>query len=110
MLSGEVINILKTIEIIQKAIYIMLFASVGLGTIAVIASLIRISSIKMVISMILVVCAMIINIVSKFLTFDLMTYNVNMKTLIPAIILLFMQLIIILILLIIILKKKKKSY
>ena len=108
MLSAEVNNILNTIEIIQRSIYVMLFIIVGLGVISIITNIIRLAIIRMVLSMILVVSAMIINIVSKFLTFDIMIYHVNIKTLVPGIVLLVMQLLIIIILMIIIFKKKKR--
>jgi len=107
MLSTEAINILNTIEIIQKIILGLLFVITGLGVISVIVNIIRLAVIRMVFSMIFMVSAMIINIVSKFLTFDLMIYNVNIKTLIPGIILLIMQILITVILLILTFKKKK---
>ena len=108
MLSSEVINILNTIEIIQKSIYVILLIVIGLGVISIITNIIRFAVIRMVLSMILVVSSMIINIVSKFLTLDLMIYHVDINTLIPAIILLLMQVLITIILIITILKKKKR--
>lgn len=108
MLSSEAINILNTIEIIQKIILGLLFVITGLGVISVIVNIIRLAVIRMVFSMILIVSAMIINIVSKFLTFDLMIYHINIKTLIPAIVLLIVQILITVILLILTLKKKKR--
>lgn len=108
MLATETIDILTTIEIIQKSIYVILFIVIGLGVISIITNIIRLAVIRMVFSMILVVSSMIINIVSKFLTFDLMIYNANIKTLIPGIVLLVAQLLIIIILMINIFKKKKR--
>lgn len=108
MLSTEMINILNTIEIIQKSIYVILLIVIGLGVISIITNIIRFAVIRMVLSMILVVSSMIINIVSKFLTLDLMIYHVDINTLIPAIILLLMQVLITIILIITILKKKKR--
>lgn len=106
-MSTEAINILKNIEIIQKSIFVLLFIITGLGTISVIVNIIRLSIIRMILSMILVVSAMIVNIVSKFLTFDIIVHHISTKTLIPGIILLIMQILITVILLILTFKKKK---
>lgn len=106
MLSTEIVNILNAIEIIQKIILGLLFIITGLGAISIITNIIRLAVIRMILSMILVVGSMIINIVSKFLTMDLMIYHVDIKTLIPAIVLLVMQVVITVILLVIIFKRK----
>lgn len=107
MLSAEVNNILNTIEIIQKSIYVILFIVIGLGAISIITNIIRLAGIRMILSIILVVSSMIINIVSKFLTLDLMIYHVDINTLILAVILLLMQVLVTILLLLIIFKRKK---
>ena len=80
MSAEEVINVVKIIEVIQKSIFILLFVIIGLGIISLITNIVRIAIIRIVLSMILVVSAMITNLLSKFLTLDLMIYHINTKT------------------------------
>ncbi len=107
MVANVTINILKSIETIQKIIFVLLFIIIGLGGISLIINIIRLAIIRMVSSMVLVVSAMIINIISKFLVLELIVYHLGINTLIAGIVILLMQIVITILLLILVFKRKK---
>ena len=107
MSAIELLSVLEKIEIIKKAILMLLYILAGLGGFSIIINITRLSIIRVVLSMIFVVGAMITNIAVKFLTINSENYLLSENSLKIAIGLLGIQILITIFSMINIFKRKK---
>ena len=107
MSAIELLSVLEKIEIIKKTILMLLYILVGLGGFSIIVNITRLSIIRVVLSMIFVVGAMITNTAVKFLTINSENYLISENILKIAIGLLGIQILITIFSMINIFKRKK---